>query len=150
MNDEEDKPEADPLPRPRSTMLRMWFIALLVIVVGFSLSWWNVWDWLWLARAGSLVVALGIWSGLSILLGEQVFERTYELRRRLLVARARIRYRNDAVKRAEEIGALETWLDERLERHRGEHRISIGILEATLLIVGTLLWGFGNIIRYAF
>ena len=93
------------------------------------------------------------WQTYTPLLGDnlnRVAVRAYSLRRRVLVARARIRYRSDATARDEAIAALESWLEERLERHRGRHQLSVGILEATLLVAGTLLWGFGDLVRFAF
>ncbi len=131
-------------------MVGMWILAALIIALGFVLSWLDVLDRNWLARAGCLVVALGIWSGLGSILSDRVYVRTYELRRRVLVARTRMRYRHDPAKRDEAVKAVEQWLEERLERHRGEHKLSLGILEATLVIVGTLLWGFGDLLRFAF
>ena len=77
-----------------------------------------------------------------------MFVRGYELRRRILVARTRLRFRHDTHKQDEAIADVEKWLAQRLERHRGEHKLSVGLLEASLLITGTVLWGFGDLIRF--
>ncbi len=137
------------LPVPRARVGFRWALAGVAVAAGVALSWLEfLGDTDWLARAGCLVVVLGIWSGLGAILADRMFQRAYMLRRSMLVTRARMRYRHDPEQRDEAIAAIEKRLEERLERHRGDHQFTVGILEATLLIAGTLLWGFGDLIRY--
>ncbi len=127
----------------------LWLAATIVIVAGVYLSHLEFMQTEWLSRAGCVVVMLGIWSGLGVVLQEKVINARLKWQRRNAITEARARLAEqepDAEKiklRIEEINAS---FDTRAELLRQEMQLSFGVLEVSLLITGTFLWGFGDLL----
>ncbi len=127
----------------------LWLAATIVIVAGVYLSHLEFMQTEWLSRAGCVVVMLGIWSGLGVVLQEKVINARLKWQRRNAITEARARLAEqepDAEKiklRIEEINAS---FDARAELLRQEMQLSFGVLEVSLLITGTFLWGFGDLL----
>ena len=103
----------------------------------------------WLTRAGCLIVMLGIWSSLGGIMQERLLSA--RMRRRLRNAKTQARARLD--EQGVQADAVETELgkiDEDFEKEFSElsHdlRLSLGFLEVSLLLTGTFLWGFGDLL----
>lgn len=102
----------------------------------------------WLSRAGCLVVVLGIWSGLGGIIQERVVAGRLRIRRRLALARARQRLRRqraDSERIGLELDSINKAFQEQATAASTSLRLSVGIIEVSLLITGTLLWGFGDL-----
>ncbi|MEM7026697.1 MAG: hypothetical protein AAF410_00545 [Pseudomonadota bacterium] len=132
--------------------LFLWMLALILIGSGIYLSKINYMDLEWLSRAGCLVVMLGIWSGLGILVQEQLIiaKLKWQRRRTLSATRARLSSEgkdHESIKvKLEEIDHA---FDKRSQELRQSMKLSLGMIEISLLLTGTLLWGFGDLfLRY--
>lgn len=133
----------------RTQQAIVWLIALLLIGIGVYLTQirFLATEWLW--RSGCLVVVLGIWSGLGGIIQERLLISQLEFRRRLATART-LRYlraqRADKDQREEKLAEVAKEYDEQADKISDHLRLSIGILEVSLLVTGTLLWGFGDLL----
>lgn len=127
----------------------LWFIASALIALGVYLTMIRFMHAEWLSRAGCLVVMLGIWSGIGGVLQERLFfMRSKHLRRNAITAaKARLHEEGgDADRIEKELGEINTVFDNQIADATQNIRLSIGILELSLLITGTFLWGFGDLI----
>ncbi len=126
----------------------LWLMAALLIAAGVFLSQQAVLDRNWLARAGCLIVILGIWSGVGGLIEVRLARKTLEIRRRLSAARNRYRYRHNLEERDQRLTELNERYDKRLAAHADRLGFSFGLLEGSLLVLGTLVWGFGDLLKF--
>lgn len=127
----------------------LWLLATLLLAGGYGLNMIAFMGEEWLSRAGCLVVVLGIWSGLGGIVQERMLLSRLQLQRRLAVARARRRLRRhrvDAEQAEAEIADINGEYERRAAELSEALRLSLGILEVSLLITGTLLWGFGDLV----
>lgn len=126
----------------------LWFIALAIILTGVYLTHINFMQTEWLSRAGCAVVMLGIWSGLGVLLQEKVLMTRLKWQRRNAITEARAKLieqeqDEDTIKiKLEEINNI---FDRRYAEMRHAMKLSLGVLEVSLLLTGTFLWGFGDL-----
>jgi hypothetical protein len=102
----------------------------------------------WFSRAGCFVVVLGIWSGLGGLIREKILDERLVLRRRHARRRLRSRYRHNPEALEQELGPLDKRFTELIDKHHARLQLSVGVQEAVLLLVGTFVWGFGDLIRF--
>jgi uncharacterized membrane protein YcjF (UPF0283 family) len=137
-----------PIAYSRSSQALSGSIAVSLIALGVYLSAISFMGHEWLTRAGCLIVMLGIWSGLGGIMQEH-----------LLISRMRRRERNTKLKikaRLEEEQAdpevIEKALGEIDENFKNsvadlshKLKLSLGLLEVSLLLTGTFLWGFGDL-----
>ena len=112
---------------------RGYFSAFLVFIIGIYLSV-KTSDWSWFSRSGSLVVVLGI-----ILTSTQIIENSKRLKQRQLNWEAQFTHDWAAKLESKAFSNLRTndtdiWASGRC-----------GLL---LLINGTLVWGFGDLLGY--
>ncbi len=128
--------------------LILWALAAALLALGVWLSLIEVLDRNWLARAGCLVVVLGIWSGVGGMLEVRLVRRALEFRRRLALSRARYRYRRDEEKRTARLAEVNDRFDKRVAAHSDRLGFSFGVLEGSLLVTGTLIWGFGDLLKF--
>lgn len=129
----------------------LWLLSATVIATGAYLSSLNFLGEEWLSRAGCLVVVLGIWSGIGGILQERVLSGRHQLRHRLAVSRAKRNLRKqkaDSERISAELETINKSFEEQLQAISAELRLSVGILEVSLLITGTLLWGFGDLVNF--
>lgn len=128
----------------------LWLLSAAIIATGAYLSSVGFLGEEWLSRAGCLVVVLGIWSGIGGIIQERIVSGRHQFKRRRAIARTRRDLRKqkaDSERVAAELEAIDKAFDEQLQAINAELRLSVGILEVSLLITGTLLWGFGDLIN---
>lgn len=124
-------------------------LALTLIGAGVYLTHTRFLDAEWLSRAGCLVVVLGIWSGLGGIIQEKIITSRLRMRHRMAALRLRRTLRRggaDAERIAKEIEALNAESESQLKAISDQLRFSVGMLEVALLVTGTLLWGFGDLL----
>ena len=129
--------------------LASWIGAILIIALGIYLSLIEFMNNEWLTRAGCVVVMLGIWSGVVGILQERLLVSRTKWRRRnaITVARARLCEENkDADQTDKELTEINEAFDNQIEEATQNLRLSIGVLEVFLLLTGTFLWGFGDLL----
>ncbi len=127
----------------------LWALAVIALTTGYYLSAAAVLDRNWLARAGCVVVVLGIWSGIGGVIEARLLDRSLSVRRRISAARLARRFRADPEERDRRLADLMQRFEERRAEIHGHLQLSIGLLEASLLVTGTLVWGFGDLLRFA-
>lgn len=122
--------------------------AVLFIILGFYLSQIGFMNQEWLSRAGCLIVILGIWSGLGVVVQERLIRQRIKRQRRNAVTEARARLGEEGKCDEEvhqEIEEINAAFDRQEEELTHQLKFSLGILEVSLLITGTFLWGFGDL-----
>lgn len=128
--------------------LILWIIAIVAIVAGYYLSIQQYLDQQWLSRAGCFIVVLGIWSGLGGVIEEKLLHRGLVLKKHMAERRIRRAFAADEEEMENELQKVHKRYDEERVELRNALGISVGVIEASLLITGTLLWGFGDLIKY--
>lgn len=115
----------------------VYFVSVLIIVSSLYTSY-TLQDWQWFSRAGSLIVVLGIY-----LTSSQIIENSRRLR---------LRYRSTH----KEGNFQRDWANgkqEQILRHVRDHDEETWVMGKcgfNLLIIGTLIWGFGDLISILF
>lgn len=125
-----------------------WTLALIFFVSGLYLS--KV-AWLqaeWFSRSGCLVVVLGVWSSIGVVFHEKLISRraNWIRNKELRQLKAKLLDDSEIILGIDQLNADH---DERLNLAIQDLRMSIGVLEMSLLISGTLVWGFGDLIVQA-
>ncbi len=123
--------------------------ALTLIVLGVYLSSIRFMNSEWLSRAGCLVVMIGIWSGIGGILQERLLMIRIRRRHRNAVVRARARLAEEQVDSKQvdkELAEIDETFENELSKASLSLRLSIGVLEVSLLMTGTFLWGFGDLL----
>jgi hypothetical protein len=126
----------------------LWIIAIGAIILGYRLSVEQYLDQHWLARAGCFIVILGIWSGLGGVIEEKLLHRGLTIQKYMAMRRIRLAFGADKEEMEKQLQQTQQQFNDRLAALQNELGISIGVIEASLLIAGTLLWGFGDLIKY--
>jgi hypothetical protein len=124
-----------------------WFLALAFFALGLYLS--KI-AWLqaeWFSRSGCLVVVLGVWSSIGVVFHEKLISRRANWIRNKELRQLKARGLDDAeiVLGIDKVNADH---DQRLHLAIQDLRLSVGVLEMSLLISGTLVWGFGDLIAH--
>lgn len=141
--------EPTPSNLSRYQNLVVWLIAIGIIAGGGYLTNIAFLGHEWLSRAGCLIVILGIWSGLGGLIQEQILLGRLRWRRRNAIVRVRAELESKDTEPADidrELDAVEDSFEKQSNELSQKLKISLGILEVSILITGTFLWGFGDII----
>ena len=127
----------------------LWLTALGMIALGFYLSYINFMDTEWLTRAGCAIVMLGIWSGLGVIVQERTMLTSMQKRRRNAITEAKARDHSntaDTLTLDKEIEEINEAFDKKILERTQQIRMSFGALEVSLLIFGTFIWGFGDLL----
>ena len=127
----------------------LWFGAISIIALGVYLTLIRFMGNEWLSRAGCLVVMLGIWSGIGGVLQERVLYSRLKWRQRnaITAAKARLSEGNgDSDEAEKELAEINEAFDKQISDAMHKIRVSIGMLEVSLLMTGTFLWGFGDLL----
>lgn len=110
----------------------IYFLSFLILLISFSISYANQ-DWQWFSRAGSLIVILGIY-----LTSSQIIENSHRLGQH---------------REAHNDGNFQRdWVSDKRKtilRHERKHEKETWVMGKcgfNLLIIGTLIWGFGDLI----
>lgn len=135
----------------RGLVYQVAFLSLAggVLYIG---AWLTSINWLgheWFSRSGSVVVVIGVISGFGSLFVEQVLRSRLVVQERIALLKARRKFRQinapDDFTEAE-IARIEQHFDELEIKLQNTLKIRAGALEFFMLIVGTLVWGFGDIL----
>ncbi|NVK25966.1 MAG: hypothetical protein HWE10_13650 [Gammaproteobacteria bacterium] len=105
----------------------------------------------WLSRTGSLVVVLGILSGFSGIIFERMLQSRFNIKMRLAIAKQKKKLRKLNAEQAyidKELAAIEESFELEGLALTQKLKYSIGLSEGLLLILGTLVWGFGDLINF--
>tara|TARA_R110000744_G_scaffold304543_3_gene413045 strand:+ start:279 stop:755 length:477 start_codon:yes stop_codon:yes gene_type:complete len=125
-----------------------WLLAILIAALGIYLSIIQFAGLEWLSRSGCLIAVLGVWSGLGGIIQERLLIGRLNFHHRITLARAKRKLRKLKVSTENienEIQIIEDDFEEKAEKILQAVRLQLGILEVSLLITGTLLWGFGDL-----
>lgn len=124
----------------KSLKIQTFVIYLAAIVISISSLYLShqIGDWQWFSRAGSIIVVLGIY-----LTSSQIIENSRRLRFRYPHAHKEGNFQRDWAKNkhvhilgCDKVNEEETWV--------------MGKCGFNLLIIGTLIWGFGDLIGLGF
>ena len=127
----------------------LFFLTVLILGLGYYFSLIQLLDAEWFSRSGSVVVVLGIISGFSGIIEERVLMSRLSIRKRLEILQKKRKLRL--------LKATPTYVQEELDDIEEKYLLLIkesmhsikfnaGISEGILLILGTLTWGFGDIV----
>jgi len=103
----------------------------------------------WLIRAGCLVAMLGIWSGLGGIIQERILANSIRGRRRnaIVQAKAALLEKDSNPETTDaEIKKIEESFEAQLSHASERLRLSVGIDEVVLVLTGTFIWGFGDLV----
>ena len=128
--------------------LLIWLASLIVIGLGVYLTLINFYNIEWLTRSGCIVVLLGIWSGMSGIIEERVLTSRFDVQRRIALSRAKLKLRKINAPEEyieKEIESIELEYEQKMEKLRDNVRLQLGMVEVSLLMTGTFLWGFGDL-----
>lgn len=138
-------------PIRMSTRSQVIIVLLSFIILGFGyyFSSINLLNKEWLSRSGSLVVVLGIMSGFSGIIQERILISRLEIRKRIeLLQKKRklrlIKAEKDFIEK--ELNDIEGDFTDQANNLMNSIKFSVGIIEGVLLIFGTIIWGFGDIV----
>lgn len=126
----------------------LWIIAIAAIITGYYLFIERFLDQDWLSRAGCLIVVLGIWSGLGGVIEAKIPHRGIRIRKFMAMRHAHRVFSADKEEMEKQLQQIQDKYNERLEESKHALGISVGLIEASLLITGALLWGFGDLLKY--
>jgi len=128
--------------------LILWFAALALVALGIYLTKIRFMDAEWLSRSGCAVVMLGIWSGLGVIIQERLLLGQLRWRRRNALIKARADLEEKETEPSELEGKIEE-IHQAFEKQSANLverlKMSLGVLEVSLLLTGTFLWGFGDL-----
>lgn len=137
-----------PFTHSRLYQTLLWLIALSLIALGVYLSRTGFMGHEWLSRSGCAIVILGIWSGLGGIIQERVLLGRLRWRRRNAITEARARLESlspDSAEIEREMNGINEAFAQETAKLTQSLRLSLGILEVSLLVTGTFLWGFGDL-----
>jgi hypothetical protein len=126
-----------------------WLLSVTLIFIGYYLSEIRFLQLEWLTRSGCLIVLLGVWSSIGAIIAERVLISKLNIQHRIVLSRAKIKLRKmnapkDYIEK--EIGTIEDDFDDRIDVIKDNVRYQLGILEVSLLMTGTFIWGFGDLL----
>jgi len=126
-----------------------WLLSIILVCGGYYLSNIHFLDVEWLTRSGCLVVLLGIWSSIGSIIEERILVKKLNVQHRIMLSRTKIKLRKINAPPEyidKETGALEEQFEDKISLIKDNVRYQLGILEVSLLMTGTFLWGFGDLI----
>jgi len=127
----------------------LFVLTLLILGLGYYFSLIQLLDTEWFSRSGSVVVVIGIISGFSGIIEERVLMSRLSIRKRLEILQKKRKLRllkatPDYVQ--EELDDIEEKYLILIKESMHSIKFNAGISEGILLILGTLTWGFGDIV----
>jgi uncharacterized membrane protein YcjF (UPF0283 family) len=135
-------------PKTRFSNTTYWLVALAFFYTGFHLTEISYMNVEWFTRSGCVVVILGVWASLGVVFKEKVLVQKNSWKRNQAFAKSKFRIlkgKKHPTLGESEISEINSIHDKELADHLQHLRMSIGALEVSLLISGTLVWGFGDI-----
>lgn len=125
-----------------------WFVAIALMALGVHLTNIRFLGLEWLTRSGCLIVLLGVWSGLGGIIQERLILGKLNVRHKLSLAHLKRRLRKSKASAEhieKEVQTIEDEFEEKIAVLMQTVRLQLGILEVSLLMTGTLIWGFGDL-----
>jgi uncharacterized membrane protein YciS (DUF1049 family) len=125
-----------------------WLMALLLIIIGVYLTKVGFLGLEWLSRSGCLIVLLGVWSGLGGIIQERLILGKFNVRHKISLAHLKRRLRKSKASAEhieKEVQTIEDEFEDKIAVLMQTVRLQLGMLEVSLLMTGTLLWGFGDL-----
>ena len=126
-----------------------WLLSIALIAIGYYLSEIRFLELEWLTRSGCLIVLLGVWSSIGAIIAERVLISKLNIQHRIVLSRSKIKLRKMKAPQDyidKEIDTIEDDFDDRIEVIKDNVRYQLGILEVSLLMTGTFIWGFGDLL----
>lgn len=124
----------------------MWTLALAAVVAAVAGSQLDSGGRNWLPQAGCFIVLLGLWSAVGELIQERFIRRGWLARKTLQARTIRRRHRSDLENQARALRALDIAYEVKLDHLLWNTRVTLGAIESSLLVVGTAIWGFGDLV----
>jgi len=124
-------------------------ITLMLLSLGYYLSMIHFLEKEWLSRSGSLVVVLGIISGFSGIIEERLFLSRLAIRKRIELLQKKRKLRLLKVAPTfveEELQDIEEKFEALADESMSSIKFNAGLIEGVLLIFGTVVWGFGDLL----
>lgn len=137
------------IEKPALAYVLKWVIAVSVLVIGAYLSSIKFMGHEWFTRSGCFVAMLGIWSALGGIIQEQLLHTHIRRKQRNAIVRAKaelLESNADTSTIEKELAKINGVFDEQLSRAAERLRLSVGFQEVSLLLTGTFIWGFGDLI----
>ena len=126
-----------------------WVLSITLIAIGYYLSEIRFLELEWLTRSGCLIVLLGVWSSIGAIIAERILISKLNIQHRIVLSRSKIKLRKMKAPQDyidKEIDTIEDDFDDRVEVIKDNVRYQLGILEVSLLMTGTFIWGFGDLL----
>lgn len=124
-------------------------LSFIILGLGYYFSSINLLDKEWLSRSGSLVVVLGIMSGFSGIIQERILISRLEIRKRIELLQKKRKLRLIKAEKEfieKELDDIEGDFTDQANNLMNSIKFNVGIIEGVLLIFGTIIWGFGDIV----
>ena len=122
--------------------------AVAILGGGLYLSYIEFMDKEWTTRAGCLIAMLGIWSGLGGIIQEQVLVTRIRRKQRnaLTAAQAKLAEHDATADTIDsELAKIQESYDAQIAHAADQLRMSVGFEEVSLVLIGTFIWGFGDL-----
>jgi uncharacterized membrane protein YcjF (UPF0283 family) len=129
-------------------ILFSWSVSFVLIYVGYYLTEESFLQLEWLTRSGCLIVLIGVWSSISGIIQERVLIDRLNIQHRIELSRAKIKLRKfNAPKEyiEKEIDSIKEKFEDKMDELTVNVRFQLGMLEVSLLMTGTFIWGFGDL-----
>jgi uncharacterized membrane protein YcjF (UPF0283 family) len=126
-----------------------WLLSIAFIAAGIYLTQIGFMQLEWLTRSGCVITLLGIWSSIGGILQERIIIGRLTMQHRIALSRAKIKLRKiNAPKEYidKEVESIEEQFEDSIDAVRDQFRLHLGIVEVSLLMVGTFIWGFGDLL----
>lgn len=149
MSDSKTLYEAKVINIRKRQPIMAWLLSLTLISMGYYLSKTQFLGLEWLSRSGCLIVIIGVWSSIGAIISESVLISKLNIQHRLVLSRAKMKLRKINVPTEyidKEIATIEDDFDDKIDVVKDNVRYQLGILEVSLLITGTFIWGFGDLL----
>ncbi|AOW78353.1 hypothetical protein A3Q34_16810 [Colwellia sp. PAMC 20917] len=149
MSDSKTLYEAQVINIRKRQPIMAWLLSLTLIIMGYYLSKTQFLGLEWLTRSGCLIVIIGVWSSIGGIIAERILISKLNIQHRLVLSRAKMKLRKVNVPTEyidKEIETIEDNFDDKIDVVKDNVRYQLGILEVSLLITGTFIWGFGDLL----
>jgi hypothetical protein len=127
----------------------IWLLSLTFLFIGYYLSNIHYLGGEWLTRSGCLIVLLGVWSSIGAIITERVLIKKLKIQHRILLSRTKIKLRKIKAPDeyiTKEMDAIQDAFDDKIDVIKDNFRYQLGVLEVSLLMTGTFIWGFGDLL----
>lgn len=124
-------------------------LSLVLVGLGYHLSDIQFLGLEWLTRSGCLIVLLGVWLSIGSIIEERILLSKLNVQQRMILSRTRMRLRKVNAPQEyidKEINTIDEEFDDKVDEIRDNVRYQLGVLEVSLLMTGTFLWGFGDLL----